>query len=1232
MLNVTQAELHLAQERLRTQSPTPPQIAPRRLHGVGAFASPREVAEEVAAWAVTLISNRVLTRPLKVDDLQGARQSRHGSEGTKSDQRTTQYQQSTNPVLQPPVQPQRPPQPLQTHRPASQFQSGGETQHAQPQERAVAHAFTQEQQQLAHQQDEAQQLERQLAQLQLQYEQLQAQQAQLQSRNAQLHQLQQHSPMQPQQLQVLQQQQPPHQPPQDAHPLQEQPPPQIQLQQPLPAQQQHPQETHLQEQLPHAQLQPQHALLQPQHAQTQPQHAQMQPQHPPPEHVQHVQLQPQHAQMQPQHAQLQPQHAQMQQQHSPMQPQQLQVLQQQPPPHQPPQDAHPLQEQPPPQIQLQQPLPAQQQHPQETHLQEQLPHAQLQPQHALLQPQHAQTQPQHAQMQPQHPPPEHVQHVQLQPQHVQMQPQHAQLQPQHAQMQQQHAQMQLQRAQMQLQNPTLEHVQHVQLQPQHLQMQPQHAQLQPQELQQLSPQLQTLQQQPPPHQPLQQDAHPWQEQPPAHVLLQPQPAQLQLQHAAPEPQLQAPRPQLQPAVQQSLQVQRQAAVSLGSQGADRAHADVPRGQDGPDLFGGPGTFGANASDANTVERDDPDVLLRYLQEQDEDLDEEARRVANKVAPVPPSRSPPPDTGGTPTPQVEEQEPDSQWANCSIIREVDVCCTATQTSPTPGSERRDPASGKALVTAQEEVRAMKTIVANSKKEILYYNQVLREKNAEHEQELKDMQETMDTERRRSAEDMRLWKLHVKKELMQDPIMAVALHMWEREVTALRTSQAFSQWKRKASQLMKARGMQGKMTLLVTLHGAIRDWRIAVIEAQAQRLKHTLLSKWSHSVEQASLAWGRELEHGLKSSSFTAWSWSWRFARWQRKAQRRVSFSLQRWMYTANQVLEYYTFLAWYESLMEVKLQGFRLQLEHKKTVFLKAVLAFDPEVSQLALRSVFYAWNWSIQAEKAKALAGAMQRHERRPSHLLEKAIAFLSTDPVFKLLIFKRWEDLMSRRKAKLVSAKLRNLGASMQVIGALAHYAHDQSNLLMQSVVSSWRRLVEVQALRRSDEYTTRFTTQFVLSAWELPLRMVAFQGWQRLAKWHHFRKHWLGFFRPEQDLVPIVRAWKQMVKRGTESQKINVQVEKKELDKSWFVSLLCFVYWRLKLRPSAAVVSYVPKLARCQAVAAEKLAEAEEKSVFLIMFHAWRAELLHCKKDQQHEKAAKAEEKAAMLEKTMK
>ena len=49
----------------------------------------------------------------------------------------------------------------------------------------------------------------------------------------------------------------------------------------------------------------------------------------------------------------------------------------------------------------------------------------------------------------------------------------------------------------------------------------------------------------------------------------------------------------------------------------------------------------------------------------QDLDEEARRVANKVAPVPPSRSPPPDTGGTPTPQVEERASVGGFSMCSM---------------------------------------------------------------------------------------------------------------------------------------------------------------------------------------------------------------------------------------------------------------------------------------------------------------------------------------------------------------------------------------------------------------------------------------------------------------------------------------------------------------------------------------------------------------------------------------
>eukprot|EP00913_Durusdinium_trenchii_P028754 g26967.t1 len=41
---------------------------------------------------------------------------------------------------------------------------------------------------------------------------------------------------------------------------------------------------------------------------------------------------------------------------------------------------------------------------------------------------------------------------------------------------------------------------------------------------------------------------------------------------------------------------------------------------------------------------------------------------------------------------------------------------------------------------------------------------------------------------------------------------------------------------------------------------------------------------------------------------------------------------------------------------------------------------------------------------------------------------------------------------------------------------------------------------------------------------------------------------------------------------------------------------------RPSRAVVSYVPKLARLQAVAVQKLAETQVESVCLLIFHAWR------------------------------
>lgn len=68
--------------------------------------------------------------------------------------------------------------------------------------------------------------------------------------------------------------------------------------------------------------------------------------------------------------------------------------------------------------------------------------------------------------------------------------------------------------------------------------------------------------------------------------------------------------------------------------------------------------------------------------------------------------------------------------------------------------------------------------------------------------------------------------VCQEFGRDPVLLVALHMWEREVTGLRTSnaprhaydmtlwplsEAFREWKRKMNQIKKARGAAGTLGL-------------------------------------------------------------------------------------------------------------------------------------------------------------------------------------------------------------------------------------------------------------------------------------------------------------------------------------------------------------------------------------------------------------------------------------
>jgi len=473
----------------------------------------------------------------------------------------------------------------------------------------------------------------------------------------------------------------------------------------------------------------------------------------------------------------------------------------------------------------------------------------------------------------------------------------------------------------------------------------------------------------------------------------------------------------------------------------------------------------------------------------------------------------------------------------LNEEPDERSMATQTSPTGEANEVSEASevakpGKALITAQEENRVLKLVVSNSKKEIAYYNQVLMEKNSEHQQELQELQEAMLQERKRCLEDMKQWKSHVKKELGRDPVLSVCLFMWEREVTGLRTSYAFRQWRRKANQLIKARGMQGKMNLLVELHWVLRDWRVAVMELRAERMKTKLQQKWFHSVEQATYAWGRDMDQGLKHFAFVGWAWQKKFARWERKTSKNVKFTLRRWFYHMDTAVRYFAFLAWYEALMEEKVHKFQFQLLGKKTAFLKAVMAFEQEMSSLSIRAIFRAWLWATTT-----IQGTPFSKPDRP-------------------------EDLAPAR-------------------------------------------LVQ----------TSRFNLAFCLSAWDHALTGAVMSGWHHAARHAYFQRSWVRYFRPQDDLRPILHAWRFQVQRAIQAAKTSIKVEKKEQDTTWFVSLLCFVYWRMKLKPSRAVTSYVPRLARMQAVAVQKLAEAEEHSVFLVIFYAWQMYMLLTEEEKAHD-----------------
>ena len=51
---------------------------------------------------------------------------------------------------------------------------------------------------------------------------------------------------------------------------------------------------------------------------------------------------------------------------------------------------------------------------------------------------------------------------------------------------------------------------------------------------------------------------------------------------------------------------------------------------------------------------------------------------------------------------------------------------------------------------------------------------------------------------------------------------------------------------------------------------------------------------------------------------------------------------------------------------------------------------------------------------------------------------------------------------------------------------------------------------------------------------------AWRDSSRRRYFQRHWMKFFRPEEDLHPLVQAWKTQVRRSRETSRNSVKVEK--------------------------------------------------------------------------------------------
>jgi len=179
---------------------------------------------------------------------------------------------------------------------------------------------------------------------------------------------------------------------------------------------------------------------------------------------------------------------------------------------------------------------------------------------------------------------------------------------------------------------------------------------------------------------------------------------------------------------------------------------------------------------------------------------------------------------------------------------------------------------------------------------------------------------------------------------------------------------------------------------------------------------------------------------------------------------------------------------------------------------------------------------------------------------------------------------------------------------------------LMLQWVLLGWHRYIFLQSLRRDEDPSKRQAIAYCISAFTFASRGLAFGMWKKIVQKRRFQRGWVRFFRPTEDMRPLFRAWRLQVARAEACQRTQIRVEKREYQNTFLVTMLCFILWRLKLRPSAAVVSYVPKLARCKEVALRKLGELQVQCSCLVVLRAWQTALQEQRTDTLADEKSKA------------